>query len=279
MQKLTINAIIDKINNAEVFEAVADDYSFTIKIAAYVPYICTAIHDGHQFRKDLWENCKHTEYERWFEEDPETYTMIAHQPITIKGNDSRFEYDLNRSPDKAIYEDAWGKQLWHKPLTKAAKEKSLAKHKAFYSVIHALVKKTEALFGLAVVYDMHSYNWRRWDREVPTFNLGTAKIDNARFGNDVALWREMLASIKLPNNIKNTACINDVFKGNGYLLQFVAENFKNSLVLATEVKKIYCEELSAINYPEVVSAIADSLQELLPKHAESVLRNHTKQIN
>ena len=58
-----------KINDREVFNAVSEDYSFTIKIDTYVPYVCGAVHDGHQFRKELWSNCIHTEYERWFEED------------------------------------------------------------------------------------------------------------------------------------------------------------------------------------------------------------------
>ena len=76
MIRLSIQDIISKINNEEVFHAVAEDYSFTLKIDAYVHYVCGAVHDGHQFRKELWENCIHTEYERWYEEDPETKQMI-----------------------------------------------------------------------------------------------------------------------------------------------------------------------------------------------------------
>ena len=108
MQKLTVAEIICKINNEETFEAVSSDYSFTLIIHDYVHYVCGAVHDGHQFRKELWENCLHTEYERWFEEDPETKTMVQTHPIVIAGCDSRFEYDLNRAPETAIYIDAWG---------------------------------------------------------------------------------------------------------------------------------------------------------------------------
>ena len=86
MLKLTIEDIINKIKNEEHFHAVADDYSFTIKIDSYVPYACGAVHDGHQFRKELWENCLHTEYERWYEEDPETKNMVIshHQNIFLR---------------------------------------------------------------------------------------------------------------------------------------------------------------------------------------------------
>jgi hypothetical protein len=273
MKKLSITAIIQKIQQGEHFHAVAEDYSFTIKIDAYVPYICTAIHDGHQFRKALWAKCLHTEYERWFEEDPETFTLIESHPITIKGNDSRFEYDLNRTPEKAIYEDAWGKQLWKTPLSDSEKILSLSKHTNFYKVIHALVAKTEEKHGFATVFDMHSYNWKRWNREVPTFNIGTANVNMKRFGTVVEAWRTALESIVLPNKIKNTAKINDVFQGNGYLLKFVAENFENTLVLATELKKVYCDELTAIMYPEVVDAIARALENKIPENIKLVLRS------
>ena len=49
----------------------------------------------------------------------ETKNMVISHPIVIAGLDSRFEYDLNRAPETAIYEDAWGKQLWHSPLPAA----------------------------------------------------------------------------------------------------------------------------------------------------------------
>ncbi len=276
MLKLTIPQIIQKIENEEIFEAVSNDYSFTLKIKHYTHYICGAVHDGHQFRKELWSNCLHTEYERWFEEDPATKQMVQSHPIVIAGMDSRFEYDLNRAPENAIYEDAWGKQLWRKPLSNEMKTKSLEKHSNFYKVVHALVSKIEEKFGLCIVYDMHSYNWKRWKREVPTFNIGAANVDNNRFENEIAAWQKILSEIKLPNNIVTTSKINDVFQGNGYFLKFITKNFNNTLVLATEVKKVYCNELQQIMFPEVVQAIENTLQIVLPKHAEAVFKKHIK---
>jgi len=269
MQRFPISEIIKKIKAEETFEAVADDYSFTLKIDEYVPYACGAVHDGHQFRKELWGNCLHTEYDRWFEEDPCTKQFINTHPIVIAGCDSRFEYDLNREPEKAIYEDAWGKKLWKNPLGPRQLKQSLAKHANFYSVVKALISKLEEKFGVVVVYDMHSYNWRRWTREVPVINLGTSKIDNDRFGDFVEAWRKSLSELKLPNNITSTSEINDTFQGNGYFLKFITENFKNTLVLATEFKKIYCDELRQIIYPEVVHAIEQQLKDKVKEHADS----------
>ena len=274
MLKLSISEIIKKIENEETFEAVSKDYSFTIKIDEYVHYVCGAVHNGHQFRKELWDNCLHTEYERWFEEDPETKEMVKSNPIVIAGCDSRFEYDLNRAPETAIYEDAWGKKLWKNPLPKNQKIKSLQKHTNFYKVVHALIAKLEEKFGVCIVYDMHSYNWKRWTREVPTWNLGTGNIDNNRFGNEIESWRAILEKTPLPSNIKSTSLINDTFQGNGYFLKYITQNFNNTLVLATEIAKIYCDELAQIMYPEVVAAVEKYLKTELKKHAETFYKLH-----
>ena len=270
MDKLSLAQIISKIEAEKTFEAVSSDYSFTIKIDSYVPYACAAIHNGHQFRKELWNNCLHTEYERWYEEDPETKTMVASHPIVIAGCDSRFEYDLNRAPKEAVFVTAWGKQLWKAPLSEAMKTKSLQKHTNFYKVIHALIATLERKFGFCTVYDMHSYNWKRWDRDVPTWNLGTSNIDNHRFGAVIEHWRQSLSEIKLPNGIKSTAKINDTFYGNGYFLKYITKNFKNTLVLATEMAKVYCNEYEQVIYPEVINEVEKALKIRIPKHALAV---------
>ncbi|MCA0132799.1 N-formylglutamate amidohydrolase [Winogradskyella alexanderae] len=268
MERLSVETIIAKIEAEEQFHAVSDDYSFTLKVEKYVPYVCGAVHDGHQFRKSLWNNCLHSEYDRWYEEDPETKNMVITHPILIAGCDSRFEYDLNRFPEEAVFETAWGKQLWKKPLSEEEKALSLTKHANFYKVVEALISKIESKFGVCIVYDMHSYNWKRWDREVPTWNLGTSNIDNERFGKLIESWRQMLENIVLPHEIKQTAAINNTFFGNGYFLRFITNTFKNTLVLATEIAKVYCDELNQIIYPEVVASVEKQLQALIPKHAE-----------
>lgn len=264
MRRLSIPNILDEIAAENPFEAVAEDYSFTLKIDHYAPYICGAVHDGHQFRKSLWDNCLHSEYDRWYEEDPCTKAMVQSHPIVIAGCDSRFEYDLNRSPETAIYTDAWGKQLWRSPLPTHEIDHSLQKHGAFYEVVSALVGKIESLYGKALVFDMHSYNWKRWDRPVPTWNLGTANIDTSRFGALATSWSSKLGTMQLPNGIASTSKINDTFQGNGYFLKYITQNFGNTLVLATEISKVYCDEYSGILYPEVVRSVEEHLKEFIP---------------
>jgi N-formylglutamate amidohydrolase len=200
--------------------------------------------------------------------------MVVSHPILIAGRDSRFEYDLNRPPEEAVFETAWGKQLWKNPLPGKEKEISLAKHTAFFKVTHALIEKIEAKFGAAIVYDMHSYNWQRWDREVPTWNLGTSNVDNDRFGEDIEAWRKSLSEIKLPNDIKSTAAINNTFFGNGYFLRYITRNFKNTLVLATEIAKVYCDEINQVIFPEVVAKVEEQLKIRLVEHAENFYKKY-----
>lgn len=264
MHRQSIENIISNIEAEIPFEAVSEDYSFTIKVDNYAPYICGAVHDGHQFRKSLWENCLHSEYDRWYEEDPCTKEMVQAHPIVVAGCDSRFEYDLNRTPETAIYSDAWGKKLWKRPLPKVEIEHSLSKHAKFYKVVHALVKKIEEKYGKAIVFDIHSYNWKRWHRDVPVWNLGTANINNARYGVMAESWREKLGGMELPNGLKSTSKINDTFQGNGYFLKYITKNFDNVLVLATEISKVYCDELSGTIYPEVVRSVEKQLKEIIP---------------
>ena len=78
----------------------------------------------------------------------------------------------------------------------------------------------------------------------------------------------------LPNGIKSTSKINDTFQGNGYFLKFITQNFSNTLVLATEIAKVYCNELDQTMYPEVVKAVADYLKTALKNHAKAFYSIH-----
>lgn len=268
MHRRSIQEILDLIEAEAPFEAVAADYSFSLKVDRYVPFVCGAVHDGAQFRPSLWENCLHSTYERWYEEDPCTKQMVQSMPIVISGRDSRFEYDLNRPPETAIFDTAWGKQLWRNPLAEEEKTQSLAKHQNFYRIVHALIQKLEQLHQKVIVFDMHSYNWKRWDREVPVWNLGTSNINNDRFGDIVEEWRKKLEGIQLPVSQEVHAKINDTFYGNGYFLKYITQHFNNTLVLATEISKVYCDELTGVIFPEVVAAVEQQLKELIPLQAK-----------
>lgn len=275
MDKLTIEEIVRKIELGITFEATPPDDSFRIKIDDYIPFVCAAIHNGHQFREELQENCLLDDFERWYEEDPETASFIRSFPIVIVGNDSRYEYDLNRSPKEAIYDVAWGKKVWENPLPDEQKKNSLDKHTNFYRVVHALISKIEQRFGSCIVFDIHSYNYKRYNRYLPLFNLGVDKVDQNRFNPIIKHWFKELRKVALPD-IVNTVAINDIFYGHGYFLSYITDNFKNTLVLATEVKKVYCNEETGENYPLVISLLTQGLKRSILNTSTYFSRKHTR---
>jgi uncharacterized protein (TIGR02421 family) len=254
MLKLSIAEIIAKIEHEETFEATDVAESFALKIGDYVPYICAAIHNGSNLRRELSAKIALNATERYYEEDPFTADFVASLPIVIQGLDSRYEYDLNRRPEIAVYDVAWGKQVWKAPLTEGEKAESLAKHTAFYQVIEALVRKIERKFKACVVYDIHSYNYKRHEEETPVFNIGTEVVNHKKFEIFIAHWQKQLSKIQLPDML-TTVAENQVFFGRGYFLEFITKRFKNTLVLATEVKKIYMDELSGDSYPKMIEAL------------------------
>jgi uncharacterized protein (TIGR02421 family) len=266
MDKLSIREIINHIQKGEKFEAQALDASFRIKVSNYVPFICTAIHNGSNMRNELKLKCELDEYHRWYEEDPHTGQFIESMPITLIANDSRFEYDLNRKPEDCIYEEAWGKKIWKKKLNPKDRQIALKKHSNFYRVLKALVERINKQFSTCVVYDIHSYNHQRWEREVPLFNIGTERLDQEKFGSYINLWQEELSKIKV-SGIENKCSINDVFHGRGYALEFITHHFPQVLVLATEIKKVYCNELTGEDYPARIRELMQGIKNAILRHA------------
>lgn len=272
--RLTSAEIIERIRAGRDFEAIATDTGMRIRITDYVPFVCTAIHAGGRMRHELQLKCVLDDFERWQEEDPDTDTFISPMPITVVGTDSRYEYDLNRAPESAVYEEAWGKKVWSRALTKAEKQRSLVRHKRFYAIMHALVAQLEKRFGACVVYDIHSYNWRRWDREVPTWNIGSERLD-PRWASEVDSFAAALSAQELPHEISSACAVNDVFQGRGYNLAYLTSHFENTLVLATEVSKIYCNEETGEPYPAIVRAVQGALKQAVIDHAWAFAKRHT----
>jgi hypothetical protein len=58
-------------------------------------------------------------------------------------------------------------------------------------------------------------------------------------------------------------------------LKFITKNFKNTLVLATEIAKVYCHEYDQIIYPEVISVVEKELRIRLPEHASVFYQKHS----
>ena len=101
--------------------------------------VAAAIHHGHAVRKEVFELLALDEETRLREEDPYTGLLTEAAPTRLIGLRSRFEVDLNRPRDKAVYqtpEDAWGLKVWRTKLPQAVVDYSLAEYDAFYAHAH-----------------------------------------------------------------------------------------------------------------------------------------------
>ncbi len=273
MFRLSIIEILQKIQNEECFSAIAHDGSFSIFVDDYVPYVCLAVHNGGNLREDLRKKIKLKKFERWSEEDVLTGDFIFSLPIRVIAHDSRYEYDLNRSPKNCVYEKAWGKEVWKKKLSDEDLDISRTKHRGFYQVIEELIRKIEEKFACCIVYDIHSYNYQRiTDKPTPVFNLGTTRVDK-KFRPFLDHWLDRLSKVRF-EDIEATTSENVVFKGKGYLLSYLSKKFSHTLVLATEIKKIYCDELSGDIYTEIVMDLKKELKNAIVDNSGHFLNNY-----
>jgi len=128
------------------------------------PLVATAIHDGHQLREELVEHISLDDAGRLREEDPFTAEWTRVAPTRVIGIRSRFETDLNRPRDKAVYrtpEDAWGLKVWKGTLPDDIANRSLDEYDAFYTALAKLYGELAKQHGRFVVFDLHTYNHRR----------------------------------------------------------------------------------------------------------------------
>ena len=67
------------------------------------PLVAAAVHNGHDLRPEVADIMVLAEADRLREEDPHTGRWATVAPTRLVGRRSRFEVDLNRPRDKAVY--------------------------------------------------------------------------------------------------------------------------------------------------------------------------------
>jgi len=275
MNHLSEAEMIANISQRKTFHATIDTGGFSLKIERYEPAFSAAIHNGGHFRDELVDNCLLSQAERYYEEDPFTGSFIDKQPITLIGHDSRYEYDLNRATPDCVYETAWGKDIWKTPLSPKTIATSKAKHAQFYRIVSSLCDALIEDFGECIVYDMHSYNFKRHERtDLPVFNLGTSTVSDTKWRPVIDAWLNALTTIEV-EGAPITAAENDIFKGLGHLAGHCHTLYDNVLVLATEVKKVFMDELTGTPDETVLSSMQERFNEIVSANtALYVERNH-----
>jgi hypothetical protein len=101
------------------------------------------------------------------------------------------------------------------------------------------------------------------------FNLGTSQFKREDEHLFVRQWKPVLADIKFPG-VKMPVAENDVFLGQGYLLQWVQREFPQTCVtIPLDIKKIYCDEATGKIYPLQFRRLAQELNRAI--HSASVI--------
>jgi N-formylglutamate amidohydrolase len=205
-------------------------------------------------RNELRPLLQVTDRERRYEEDPYTRlfaTTAATQVVVLR---SRFEVDLNRPREAAIYlrpKDAWGLDVWREPPSAEVIARSLAEYDTFYAYWQNLLERNLAQNPRVVVFDFHSYNHRRSGPDSsaadpaqnPEINLGTRTMDREFWSPVVERW---LAEMRAEEYLGRTLDVRENVRfGGGHLAAWTHRHFpKTVCVLAIEAKKFFIDEWS-----------------------------------
>jgi N-formylglutamate deformylase len=234
------------------------------------PLVACAIHDGHDVRPDVAELLRLGDAERRYEEDPHTGDWTTIAATRVIGLRSRFELDLNRPRETAIYlrpDDAWGLDVWRSPPPPELVERSLAEYDEFYGAWRSLVERKLAQNRRVVVFDLHSYNHRRSGADGPTadpaqnpeINLGTRTMDRLYWGTVVDRWLEEMGSADFMGRQLDVR--ENVRFGGGNLAAWTHRTFPKSVcVLAIEVKKFFMDEWTGELDVTRFHAVGDALR-------------------
>lgn len=243
----------------------ATDTLFVIlKHPGRAPLVAVALHHGHRLRSEIAERIKLDKAARRREEDPYSAIWTSAAPTAVIALRSRFEVDLNRPREHAVYrrpEDAWGLELWSDELPDEAVERSLATHDAFYTAMGEMLDGLVRRHGRFLLFDLHSYNHRRGGAQSlpddpsasPDINFGTVSLT-------ASTWRpfvDRLIDVAERSDIcgRPVSVGENVRFGGGYFPTWVNERYGAfGAAVAIEVKKFYMDEWTGRAHPRELRA-------------------------
>ena len=217
--------------------------------------VATSVHAGHDLRPEIAAAMVLDEDVRLREEDPHTDVIAAAVDSRALTARSRFEVDLNRPREEAVYrepDDCWGLDVWADgTLSDDLTAGSLAVYDEFYARLGERLDAVAAR-GPFVLLDVHSYNHRRDGADAdpepaednPVVNVGTGTLDSDRFGRLLDDFMETLAKQHVggePLDVRE----NVKFQGRA-VSWFVHDRYPGvGCCLALEFKKTFMDEWTA----------------------------------
>lgn len=226
--------------------------------------VATSIHAGHDLRPEVADLMILDEAKRLREEDPHTDAITSLMPARLVVHRSRFEADLNRSRDKAVYagpEYCWGFDVWGTHgLPADVYSRSLDYWDNFYADFAVQLDKLAAR-GPFVIFDVHSYNHRRPGPDQPDepcsmnpeLDLGTGNVDRDRFTPVIDVLRNSMTAqgFDVRDEVK-------FFPKN--LSNWVHHRYPDvGCVMSLEFKKTFMDEWTGVPDPEHLDLLARAL--------------------
>jgi len=240
--------------------------------------IATAVHAGHEMRASLQGKSRLNSMQRLREEDPFTDIFASAVSCHIIATQSRFQVDLNRPRERAVYkvaEDAWGLELWKAPLPAEEVDCSLQEYDAFYATLKEMLDQQLKTHTQIIVFDIHSYNHRRMGERAPfddpvqnpEINIGTGTMVNRE------RWQKVINSVS--DRLRNAVIMgrfldvreNVKFQG-GEMARWIHMHYPETVCcLSLEFKKFFMNEWNGEGdmvviheIKEVIGEIADYLE-------------------
>ncbi|HEY4071066.1 MAG TPA: N-formylglutamate amidohydrolase [Sphingomicrobium sp.] len=219
------------------------------------PVVATAIHNGHDLRAEAARAMALSDPDRVREEDPFTGEAVLDVPTHVIVHRSRFEFDLNRAPESAVYrkpEESWGLKVWNEEPDDAFVARSLTIHADYYRMLGALLDGVAMRHERFVLIDVHSYNHRREgpdaqptpQAEAPDINIGTFSMPRTEWAFLIDPLIEMLRGFDF-NGRRLDVRENVAFQGKGCQTRFVHERYPlRGCAIALEFKKFFMDEWS-----------------------------------
>jgi hypothetical protein len=99
------------------------------------------------------------------------------------------------------------------------------------------------------------------------FNLGTSSVKHEKWRPAIDSWLAQLKEMSV-NGVDVTAAENDIFYGKGNLAAHCHGLYDNVLVLATEVKKVFMDELAGEEDNRVLPSLQQAFNETVSNNTE-----------
>jgi hypothetical protein len=191
--------------------------------------------------------------ERLREEDPFTGETVLDVPTHVIAHRSRFEFDLNRPPEGAVYrrpDQSWGLKVWHEEPDDDFVGRSLATHAEYYRMLGSLLDGLAMRHERFVLIDVHSYNHRRdgpdaeptSQEKAPDINIGTFSMPRDHWAFLLDPLIEAIGAYEF-NGRRLDVRENVAFEGKGCQTRFVHERYPlRACAIAFEFKKFFMDE-------------------------------------